>query len=160
MRSKLVYIFWLSLVGTLFAGSVTLRQYIAPTNIPGVFSCVGLKLWGLSPCPYGLAIFLVLALVSWRAWRGKSGLTNTLFVLLRLFSLIGVLFSGWVVWRELLAPAVTLGSAYWDTFSVARVPACAWGFVVFVAVAVLCWLMPSTSKTTEPTSQTPAAPMV
>lgn len=142
MRRQLAPIAWLSLLGTAFAGAVTLRQYIAPTNVPGVFSCVGLKLWGLSPCPYGLAIFFVLAVISWTSWRGRHGLTRSAWWGLRIMSLVGVLFSGWVVWRELAAPALALGSYYWQTFQVARVPACAWGFVVFVMVAILAWRMP------------------
>jgi len=50
-----------------------------------------------------------------------------------------VAFSGWVGWRELVNPALTLGQAYWQTFSLAHVPACVWGFFVFLAVAILSW---------------------
>jgi len=127
--------FGLSILGTLFAVSVTARQYLAPTNEPGIFSCVGLKIFGLSPCPYGLAFFLLLAILS------GSLLTKPLTLkAVRWFqaaAVAGTIYAGWIVYRELVAPALALGSAWWDTFQLARVPACAWGFLVFIAVLVL-----------------------
>ena len=135
-RAYLITVLILSILGTLFAASVTLRQAIAPATEPGLFSCVGLSILGLSPCPYGLGLFSILTLLSafmlyrqavWLLW-------------LRLTAVIGVGFSGWVVWRELCLPAIQLGPVFWETFSLARVPACAWGFLVFLAVALLVFL--------------------
>jgi len=132
-KVKLKTIFLLSLIGVLFAAAVTLRQQLAPATEPGVFSCVGLSIFGLSPCPYGLAFFMILTgLSGGMLYWHKSWLLG-----LKIVSVGGVLFSGWVVWRELCLPALQQGPTYWETFSLARVPACAWGFLVFAAIMVL-----------------------
>lgn len=142
MKKISVSIFILSVIGTLFAGSVTLRQYIAPATEPGIFSCVGFQIFGFSPCPYGLALFFILALLS--GWHLRVFVTHLKLVWpLRFFGIVGVIFSGWVGWRELVAPALALGPTYWEIFSIARVPACVWGFFVFLAVTVLTWNLPS-----------------
>lgn len=139
---KLKLIFILSLLGVAFATTVTLRQFIAPTNEPGLLSCVGLSILGLSPCPYGLTLFAILAFVSClMIYKGKD-----LLIWLKIFSLIGVIFSGWVVWREICLPAIQKGPVFWETFSLARVPACAWGFIVFLIVLILVLLLKSTAK--------------
>jgi hypothetical protein len=139
MKSFIRAVFILSLAGTLFAGSVTARQYISPAGEPGLFSCVGLSIFGLSPCPYGLALFIsILVVSSLMLWTNLS--FNRLLGWLRLVTTAGVLFSGWVAWRELCAPALAMGAAYWETFSLARVPACVWGFFIFLVVAVLAWV--------------------
>ena len=39
---------------------------------------------------------------------------------------LGVGFSGWVVWRELCLPLIQGGPVFGESFSLARVPACAW----------------------------------
>lgn len=138
MSKPLKAIFYLSLLGTLFALTVTLRQYVAPTDQPGILSCVGLKIWGLSPCPYGLTLFFLLWLTAGlmlkRLWRGKLALIS-----LRLLAVGGVLFSGWVAWRELGLPLVAKGSYFWETFSLAAIPACVWGLAVFLAIAILAF---------------------
>lgn len=139
----------LATIGTLFAGSVTARQYIRPTDVPGIFSCVGLSIWGLSPCPYGLALFMLILIVAVILLTGKIEIQKGL-PYLRISTVGGVLFSGWVVWRELGVPALTLGAYYWQTFSVARVPACAWGFIVFLAVAILSFVLKSTKNNPNP----------
>ncbi len=139
MRNTLRAIVILSFVGVLFAGSVTLRQYVSPASEPGLFSCVGLSIFGLSPCPYGLALFVLLLIISGLMLLGKTAPQKGL-PWLRLAGLGGVAFSGWVAWRELCAPALALGASYWDTFSAARVPACVWGFLVFLMVAVLSFV--------------------
>lgn len=127
----------LSAIGTVFATSVTIKQFVAPATEPGIFSCVGLSIWGLSPCPYGLAIFTLLTLTSiYLIYKPNGPLC-----LLRFFSVLGVVFSGWVVWRELCLPAIELGRDFWETFSIARVPACAWGFVFFLAVFIIQWFV-------------------
>ncbi len=130
-------LFTLSLVGLLFAGFVTTKQLIAPSSTPGVFSCVGLSIFGLSPCPYGLGLFagltVLTALVLWHTE------TVALVWSLRAVAMVGLAFSGWVVWREVCAPALARGPAYWASFSLARVPACAWGFLVFLAIGLLTW---------------------
>lgn len=129
-------IFSLSVLGTLFALTVTLRQAIAPTGEPGLLSCAGLSIWGLSPCPYGLALFTLAALLSGFSLF-KTQRSAQLLWPLRLTATAGVLFSGWVAWRELCVPALALGRVYWETFSLARVPACVWGFFVFAAICSL-----------------------
>lgn len=139
MQKVLRAITILSFVGVLFAGSVTLRQYISPATEPGIFSCVGFKVLGLSPCPYGLALFVLLFLISALMLFNRLSEQKAL-PWLRLTGVGGVAFSGWVVWRELGAPALALGASYWDTFSFARVPACAWGFLVFLAVGILVFV--------------------
>lgn len=129
-------IFYLSCLGTLFALVVTLRQYIAPASQPGIFSCVGFKIWGLSPCPYGLTLFALLFIISGliisqrlvSSWAG---------CILRFLAWGGVIFSGWVGWREIGLPLMAKGGYFWETFSLATVPACVWGFFVFLAVAIL-----------------------
>lgn len=136
MRKLLLAIFYLSTLGTLFAASVTVRQAVAPATQPGFFSCVGLSVFGLSPCPYGLGIFALLALMSGFVVWGSLSLSRAIWPL-RAVGLVGVVFSGWVVWREVCLPAITLGQLFWERFSLARVPACAWGFLVFIAVFVL-----------------------
>ncbi|MBI5465800.1 MAG: hypothetical protein HY974_00755 [Candidatus Kerfeldbacteria bacterium] len=133
--------FILSIIGTLFAGTVTLRQYLAPATEPGIFSCVGFKVLGLSPCPYGLTFFLILAVLSGLMfYQGQKYFAKLLWPL-RLVAWGGVIFSGWVGWRELVSPALTFGQTYWQTFALARVPACVWGLVVFLAVAILSLLL-------------------
>ncbi len=131
MPKLLYWVAALSTVGTFFAGTVTLRTLIAPASQPGLFSCVGLKVLGLSPCPFGLGLFALLAAYSWYLVKGTLG-TRSLLTL-RLIAAAGLTFSGWVAWRELFLPALTLGSRYWETFQLARVPACVWGFLVFLA---------------------------
>jgi|GEM_PF-2509042 hypothetical protein len=131
--------FILSVIGTLFAGSVTLRAYISPATEPGIFSCVGFKIFGWSPCPYGLAIFLALAIISGLMFYRPQIYYFKFLALLKGLALIGVAFSGWVGWRELVNPALTLGQSYWESFSIGQVPACVWGFLVFLAVGILSW---------------------
>jgi len=133
--ARLRIIFILSTIGTLFAGTVTTKQIVAPATEPGLLSCVGLSILGLSPCPYGLALFIILAVLSGLMLYRQMKLT----LWLKLSSIIGVVFSGWVVWRELCLPAIQKGPLFWETFSLARVPACAWGFLVFLAVLWLCF---------------------
>lgn len=133
MNSKLKIIFSLAIVGFIFATSVTIRQFIAPATQPGIFSCVGLSIFGLTPCPYGVAIFFLIALSSGLLLFNKI---INLFSL-RLFSFVGVIFSGWVVWREICLPALQLGPVFWETFSISRVPACAWGFIIYVVIFIL-----------------------
>src|SRR5437870_5545815 len=95
-------LFILSLIGLLFAGFVTTKQFLAPSGVPGVFSCVGLSIFGLTPCPYGVGLFAALTALSALAlWRRS---TSALVWALRLVALLGVAFSGWVVWREICAP--------------------------------------------------------
>ncbi|MBU1039265.1 hypothetical protein KKC17_03545 [Patescibacteria group bacterium] len=137
MNKILKSISCLSCLGTLFALTVTLRQYIAPANEPGIFSCVGLKIFGLSPCPFGLGFFALLLLSSLLALRQKSNWFSSPKTI-RFFAWAGTLFSGWVAWREIGLPILIRGlSNYWQTFSLAQVPACVWGFFVFLAVAIL-----------------------
>jgi hypothetical protein len=150
MKNLQRILFSLSLLGFLFAGAVTTRQFVSPATTPGVFSCVGLSIFGFSPCPYGVAIFGTLALVAATMLWGMP--TSTKVWVFRGVSLLGVAFSGWVVWREICVPALARGVSYWSTFSVARVPACAWGFLLFVAVAALAW-----RKTLRPQLVQPAA---
>ncbi|MFZ5391422.1 MAG: hypothetical protein ACOZAJ_04080 [Patescibacteria group bacterium] len=135
--NKLKSIFILSLIGTLFALTVTIKQYIAPATEPGLFSCVGLTILGLSPCPFGLALFALLLLSSLMAWRGLTNwFSNTLTI--KILAWAGTLFAGWVGWREIGLPMLIRGfNDYWATFSLAAVPACVWGFFVFLAAAVI-----------------------
>lgn len=133
---KIKSVFILSVIGALFAGSVMLRGYLAPTNEPGIFSCVGFTIFGYSPCPYGLAFFFLMSITSglillnifYHRW---------LLIATKILSLGGILFSGWVAWRELGLPMITKGSYFWDAFSVGSIPACVWGFIVFMAIGII-----------------------
>lgn len=132
----------LGALGTLFAGGVTLRSYIAPATEPGIFSCVGFKVFGYSPCPYGLTLFFLITLLAALMWKIPN-LYPRLRTPLLVLAIVGVLFSGWVAWREIGLPAVTLGNVFWQSFSLAKVPACAWGFVVFVLTLGLVCKLPT-----------------
>ncbi len=133
---KINLVFILSVIGTLFAGSVMLRGYFAPTTEPGIFSCVGFTVLGYSPCPFGLGFFLLMSITSglillnifYHRW---------LLLATKLLSLGGILFSGWVAWRELGLPMIIKGAYFWETFRIATVPACVWGFLVFLAVGII-----------------------
>jgi hypothetical protein len=144
--TKLKLIFILSVAGSLFAATVTARQFLAPTGQPGILSCVGLSIFGLTPCPYGLTLFLLLTIFSGLILYRRL----KLWLSLKLISLVGVLFSGWVVWREICLPAIQLGPVFWEQFAVSRIPACAWGFLVFLAIFILLLStkpnLPSSSK--------------
>jgi len=136
MNKTLKTIFILSVIGTLFALTVTLRQYLAPTNEPGLLSCVGLKIFGLSPCPYGLTFFILLTLSSRAALLGSTKWFSQPLSL-RLLALAGATLAGWVGWREIGLPWLLRGQDFLLTFSLAKVTACVWGFFVFLAVAIL-----------------------
>lgn len=143
LSGKLKIIFCLAIVGTIFASLVTARQFISPATEPGVFSCVGLSIYGLSPCPYGLTIYIFITLISGLILYKQKELINWL----RLISFGGVIFSGWVAWREICLPALQKGPLFWETFSIARVPACVWGFFVFVIIFILSLQLKSTKPT-------------
>ena len=141
--TKLKVIFILAIVGAIFAGAVTARQLIAPATEPGIFSCVGLSIFGLSPCPYGLTLFLLLSVISGlMVWRQLSW-----HRWLQLVAAVGVGFSGWVVWRELCLPLIQGGPVFWESFSLARVPACAWGFIVFLVIFIITLTLRQPTKT-------------
>ncbi len=140
--NKIKSLIILSLVGTLFALTVTLRQYISPATEPGFFSCVGLKILGLSPCPYGLAIFALLLLSSLLAWQNFNNWLSSNWSI-KILAWAGTLFAGWVGWREIGLPMMIRGfSDWWQTFSLATVPACVWGFFVFLAAAIISLSLP------------------
>lgn len=142
---KLRLIFILALAGTAFATVVSLRQWLAPTTEPGILSCVGLSILGLSPCPYGLGLFLLLTIISGlMIYQHKNWLK-----FLRLTAVAGVIFSGWVVWRELCLPAIQAGPVFWENFSLLNIPACAWGFLVFVSILILAYQLKPTHQSNQ-----------
>lgn len=134
--NKIKSVFILSVIGILFAGGVMLRGYLAPTTEPGIFSCVGFTILGYSPCPFGLAFFLLIAITSGLMLLNIF-FQRWLLCATKIFSIGGIIFSGWVGWRELGLPLLIKGSYFWDTFSVATIPACVWGFLVFLAVGII-----------------------
>ncbi len=126
-------IFYLSVTGVIFAAIVTIRQIIAPATEPGIFSCVGLSILGLTPCPYGLTLFILLAILSGLMLKKQT----KLLIWLKLTAVIGVIFSGWVSWRELCLPAIQKGPVFWETFALTRVSSCVWGFLIFLVIMLL-----------------------
>ncbi len=143
-------IFYLSLLGTVFANAVTIRGLIAPATTPGIFSCVGLKILGWSPCPYGLTLFTLLLIISGLIISGRL-LLSTYYWLLLGVAWLGVAFSAWVGYRELILPGLARGIEYWQNFNPWLVPACVWGFLVFLIVAILTTLIKSSSNSnTQP----------
>ena len=107
MRKLLYWTATLATLGSAFAGFVTLRTFIAPATQPGLFSCVGLKVLGTSPCPFGLGLFALLAGYSW--YLVAATLNQNRLLVLRLIATAGLAFSGWIASRELALPALTLG---------------------------------------------------
>ena len=136
-HNQLKAIFYLSVLGTAFASIVTWRSVIAPSSTHGIFSCVGLKVLGWSPCPYGLTIFTLLTVLSGLIISGHLLITTKNYWLFNGVAWLGVVFAGWVGYRELILPALARGNDYWQNFNPWAVPACVWGFFVFLAVAIL-----------------------
>lgn len=122
-----------SILGVLFSGYLTYNKYFGPEGCTqGFFSCTGngrtVTIIGQPTCPYGLAMFLIITILTILALRSAQPkrLVNAAFVV----GLIGVLFSTGVVLYELWGIDIVLN----------QLPACVYGFFIFLGIFISVWI--------------------
>jgi hypothetical protein len=125
-KNILLIALYLSIVGILFSGYMTLHKLISKTCAFGE-SCP--YLWGHPACLYGLIIFIALFLsILAVLLKNSDKMSNNLFMYT---SILGVIYAGYFAYQDVFNPVCGTNCVYQ-----LGLPTCVYGFIVFLAVFV------------------------
>lgn len=131
MQNKLNTILALSVAGTLFAGYLSSGKFFSDTCILDT-SCS--YFFGYPTCYYGFVMYVAMLLFTLLALMTLKYQKHALLGVFGV-SIAGILFSGYYSIIEIL-PMFKTGIVY-----ALGLPTCAYGLVVYVAIAVLAYKM-------------------
>lgn len=131
LKTALIVIFFIALLGTAFSGYLTYYNYWGGGCQEAIISCSGggrtVEIFGLPTCVYGFFMFLLVAVLSLigLATKKRCYLTSNLII-----SLIGTLF----------ALGVTIYEIWIVKIAVSGLPACAYGFFIYLAALIASYI--------------------
>jgi len=125
-KTALTVIMVVAICGIIFSGYLTYYNLLGPGCHKAIISCGSnpVEILGLPQCVYGLAMYVIVAVLAGLAMRINS--RKGLMTSIKVISLIGVLFAASLSYYELFV--VETG--------VSGLPACVYGFFLYLVIFI------------------------